>query len=285
MRGDIEVMADDGANPDQIDLSTVPNFSGTSTSNTPGVEQGVMAFGDFNCDGTVDEDTSSYDDDGDGQTEDAGDCHDASAAISTSTIETCDSLDNDCDGSTDEGITTTFYQDADGDTYGNLAVASAACAAAVGYVTNDNDCDDTSSAIIPIGVEVSGDGIDQDCSGADWVSTDGDGSDSSVDCDDTNVTVYPGATERADTLDNDCDGKEDEGLVDIQLVSYTTSVNVGDMVPVEYQIINNSGFGNFRVEVLMNNVPTVRAMPPYFGSFRRSTCTDTPCSPLGPARK
>ncbi|MFO0650315.1 MAG: MopE-related protein [Polyangiales bacterium] len=46
----------------------------------------------------------SVDRDGDGQSCVAGDCNDAVATINTSATETCDGVDNDCDGLTDEGF-------------------------------------------------------------------------------------------------------------------------------------------------------------------------------------
>ncbi len=44
---------------------------------------------------------------------------------------------------------------------------------------------------------------------------DGDGVDASIDCNDTDILSFPGAPERCDGLDNDCDGRADEaGAVD-----------------------------------------------------------------------
>ncbi len=43
----------------------------------------------------------------------------------------------------------TFYADADGDTYGNAAVTISACSAPVGYVADNTDCDDNNAAINP----------------------------------------------------------------------------------------------------------------------------------------
>ena len=47
----------------------------------------------------------------------------------------------------------------------------------------------------------------------DNVDDDNDGySENQGDCDDTDSTVYPGATEVCDGLDNDCNGQIDEGV-------------------------------------------------------------------------
>ena len=46
--------------------------------------------------------------------------------MSPAATETCDSVDNDCDGSTDEGVTTTYYRDADTDGYGASGTTTAA---------------------------------------------------------------------------------------------------------------------------------------------------------------
>lgn len=43
------------------------------------------------------------------------------------TTETCDGADNNCDGSVDEGVTTTYYTDTDGDLYVDSASSREAC--------------------------------------------------------------------------------------------------------------------------------------------------------------
>lgn len=51
----------------------------------------------------------------------ATDCNDDNASIHPNATETCNGMDDDCDGSVDEGLMT-FYRDQDGDGYGNSAV-------------------------------------------------------------------------------------------------------------------------------------------------------------------
>lgn len=76
---------------------------------------------------------------------------------------TCDTLDNDCDGETDEGLQITYYQDADLDTYGNPVVISQACDAPAGYVTDSTDCNDSDSSVNPSVAEIHYNGKDDDC--------------------------------------------------------------------------------------------------------------------------
>jgi hypothetical protein len=80
------------------------------------------------------------------------------------TPEICDGLDNNCDGQTDEGLTSTYYADFDGDGYGDASQPVQACAQPAGYVANSGDCDDLDAAVHPGATEVC-DGLDNDCNG------------------------------------------------------------------------------------------------------------------------
>jgi hypothetical protein len=165
------------------------------------------------------------------------DCDDLDPNSFPGAAEICDLADNDCDGDTDEGVGSLWYQDNDGDGYGNGSVFTTACNAPSGYVGNALDCDDFSASTSPAAYEIC-DGADNDCDGSTdeddalnastwYVDSDGDGYGSSTgsttscdapsghaatdtDCDDTDAAVNPGATESCDTVDNDCDGVIDE---------------------------------------------------------------------------
>ncbi|SHE91118.1 Fibronectin type III domain-containing protein, partial [Flavobacterium fontis] len=60
----------------------------------------------------------------------------------------------------------TYYQDADNDGFGNIAVTSISCTGApAGFVANSSDCNDANASIRPGAVDVCYDGIDNDCNG------------------------------------------------------------------------------------------------------------------------
>ena len=214
------------------DWVTVPgDCDDTLADFNPGALETCSDVEDYNCDGS----TGFEDADGDG-TAACEDCDDGDSTAFPGATEVCDGADNDCDGDVDDGLSGMWYADADGDTYGDPGVMDTSCAAPPGFVADDSDCDDTTAAVSPDGVEVC-DAIDNDCDTttdvnatdeADYYAdVDGDtyGDSSSVetgcsapagtvsdatDCDDGDGTVYPGADDLCDTVDNDCDGATDE---------------------------------------------------------------------------
>src|SRR6185503_15637277 len=235
---------------------------------------------DDNCNGQTDEGVqSTFYVDGDGDTYGAGapvlactqpagtstnstDCNDANGAIHPGATETCNTIDDDCDGLTDEGVQSVFYADGDNDTYGSLTVTTLACSAPAGYVSNSTDCDDANSSVHPGATETCNT-IDEDCDGLtdEGVQSvfyaDGDNDtygnlsattlacsapsgyvSSSTDCNDASSSVHPGATEICNTIDEDCDGSIDEG---VQSVFYAD----GD----------NDTYGNLSVTTLACSAP------------------------------
>ncbi|MFM7729325.1 MAG: MopE-related protein, partial [Flavobacteriales bacterium] len=60
----------------------------------------------------------------------------------------------------------TFYQDSDGDGFGNPTATATGCSAPTGYVVNNSDCDDTNSSINPGSTEVCTNSNDDNCNGA-----------------------------------------------------------------------------------------------------------------------
>jgi hypothetical protein len=100
-----------------------------------------------------------------------GDCDDTNDQIYPGATEICDSEDNDCDGSTDEGLNfTTYYTDADNDGFGTDSTGLSFCQIpGPGFSTNNQDCDDTNGQINPNATDVLGNGIDENCDGVDGV--------------------------------------------------------------------------------------------------------------------
>jgi MYXO-CTERM domain-containing protein len=99
----------------------------------------------------------------------AGDCNDALPAIHPGASESCNGVDDDCDGSIDDGLALlAFYPDADADGFGSAAAApKMVCSlaqAGAGFVVDHADCNDGNPAIKPTAVE-SCNGVDDDCDG------------------------------------------------------------------------------------------------------------------------
>jgi len=224
-----------------------PNYNTGSNACT-----GDTLYPDFDGDGFGDDGGGLPDTDApDGYVEDNTDCNDANSAINPGATEICDSIDNNCNGSIDEGFDAdadgladcndtedcdgidnngdgsidegcaepvTWYRDADGDGYGDPTDSTEATEQPDGYVDNDGDCDDTDFS------------YNLDCTYPTWYpDEDGDSYgnpdapvtekdqpdgyvSSNDDCNDENAAVNPAATEVCDEIDNDCDGTADDGL-------------------------------------------------------------------------
>jgi hypothetical protein len=156
-----------------------------------------------------------------------GDCHDDDALAHPGAFERCNGQDDDCDGRVDEDLGGPWYLDADQDGWGDSATQQQACAP--GYASRGGDCDDFHVDRHPAAVEVC-DGVDNDCDGTTdelgaphFADLDGDGYGdpaapvfdcsgvaNALDCDDADADVYPGAEERSNLVDDDCDGAVDE---------------------------------------------------------------------------
>lgn len=104
------------------------------------------------------------DEDEDGFPEDS-DCNDTDAAIHPSADEFCNEVDDNCDGAVDEDTAvdaSTWYQDWDGDGYGDPDVTHVSCSAPSGFVADQSDCNDTNYSINLVAAEVC-DYVDNNC--------------------------------------------------------------------------------------------------------------------------
>jgi len=267
-----------------------------SASTHPGATE-VCDSVDNNCAGGVDEGlaTQSWyrDADGDsygntsvstqncrqpsGYVSNASDCNDGASSIRPGASEACDGADNNCNGSVDEGVTSTWYRDVDGDGYGYLTNTAQACSAPMGYVASASDCNDGSASTHPGATEVC-DGVDNNCTGgADeglttqtWYrDADGDGYgntsastqncrqpsgyvSNASDCNDGASNVRPGAAETCDGADNNCNGSVDEGVMltwyrdtDGDGYGYSTSTTQACSPPAGYVAISTDCHDGF----------------------------------------
>ena len=126
----------DACDPDDRDGDGVPD----STDSCPAVPN---PYSQYDSDGDGLGDPCDPDADGDGYAKAAGDCRDDNVYVHPDRIEVDDALDNDCDGSVDEGF------DGDGDGYTPIA---------------DGDCNDGDASVHPYADDPVN-GLDDNCDG------------------------------------------------------------------------------------------------------------------------
>ena len=175
-----------------------------------------------------------------GAVADRTDCDDTLADVHPGAPETCDGVDQDCDTVVDEAGAVgevAWWPDTDGDGFGDPNQPSLLACRYGGRIDNDDDCDDTRDDVHPGGVEVcDADDADEDCDGladdADvvdlrtrtlwYADSDADGFGDPArpqwacdppigfeadarDCDDGDAAIFPGAPERCNGVDDDCE--------------------------------------------------------------------------------
>ena len=174
----------------------------------------------------------------------AGDCNDADPGVKPSALELCNTKDDDCDDLIDEEGAfgcAQWYFDQDEDGYGASAKWKCQCAATGLYSAPEPaDCDDTNASKFPGNTETCNT-TDDNCNGqvdegvlaTFFKDADGDGfggitplqacaaptgyAASSGDCSDFNPDIFPGATEVCNDIDDNCNGKTDDGLPVVDL--------------------------------------------------------------------
>ncbi|MBK8706062.1 MAG: T9SS type A sorting domain-containing protein [Saprospiraceae bacterium] len=127
----------------------------------------------------------------------AFDCDDTNPLINPNAPDPCNGVDDNCDGTIDEGLT--WYKDLDGDGYSD-GQTLADCVQPVGYTlpenleASDGDCDDTNPNTYPGAPELCN-GLDDNCNELfDEIFPDNDFDGFSTcagDCDDTNPDINP----------------------------------------------------------------------------------------------
>ena len=162
------------------------------------------------------------------------------ALAGSPTAESCNQLDDNCDGATDEGLADCCVPT----TTRACGVDMGACRAGIETCSGTGAWGACQLAGVPVTlpgtVAESCNGVDDDCDGATdepdasgcttlYADQDADGSGAgagaclcapggaftataATDCDDSNAAVHPGAVEQCNGLDDNCDGQTDEGF-------------------------------------------------------------------------
>ena len=169
---------------------------------------------------------------GDYSTLESGDCDDIIKTSFPGAAESCNGIDDDCDGEIDEGAgaigCVIYFKDGDSDGYGNTLDFMCLCEPNDDYpITQFGDCDD-GNELVSIGEFESCNGVDDNCNGFtdEGCDLDDDGYCSSDlaevdliacpngggDCNDNAPQINPGQEEVCNTIDDNCVDGIDEGV-------------------------------------------------------------------------
>jgi hypothetical protein len=181
------------------------------------------------------------------------DCNENDRDVFPGATEVCNGIDDDCDGAVDVDdagiVLDVWYDDDDGDGYGDDAATTESCDAVDASVTVGGDCDDDDATRNPGELEYC-DGFDNNCIGVgdddavglDWYADDdgdGYGDDGDVvvdclpvsgrvlvggDCNDDDDAISPAGTDVCRTGDDDdCDGRTDDCVIETDDVDFTVA--------------------------------------------------------------
>jgi len=168
------------------------------------------------------------------------DCDDTADFANPMGSESCNGIDDDCNGiiddDPDDGLQ--LFVDADLDGFGDVNSPVFGCEA-TGLANNEDDCDDTNDEISPEAEDICNGGIDDDCDpttdedtlygGTFYVDGDTDGYGDAVvvaceqpagtstddgDCNDSDDAISPGEQEDCTATDRNCDGDPVDGAAD-----------------------------------------------------------------------
>jgi len=193
------------------------------------------------------------------------DCNDFDPNINPSSIDTCNTIDDNCNGFIDEDAEFfSWYQDVDLDSFGNPSSDTTSCFILSGFVIDSTDCNDLNYFINPLQSE-SCNLFDDNCNGLidDSITTfhyfqdyDSDGYGNSLvdsstcqveisgyvidstDCDDFNSEIFPGAAEIQNGTDDNCNDIIDETLTSI----HPTTID-------KFRIFPNPNSGTFEIRL------------------------------------
>ncbi len=231
----VEAIACGGADCDDTNPNRYPGNVEVCDDANVDEDCDPTTFGQRDGDGDGYVDAACCNEDAAGAMRCGDDCSDHRRDMRPGFAETCDFLDNDCDGMVDEGVSLEGFADEDRDLHGDPSTPLTACPGTPGFALTDDDCDDADPEVHGAQLEIC-DSKDNDCDGMTdearaavtwYADEDDDGFGSplgetrvscepivgfslrSSDCDDADRGRNPAARELCNGVDDDCNGRAD----------------------------------------------------------------------------